>query len=188
VVAHLTFCHSNENCTYVVVIVLRFFVVTVIINSSTHTHTSHPHTHTILTHTHTVTPALIALFSTFFLHFFAFLLTIPSLCFSFLHLFALHTLRRDFFACVCVCFLHTCVCVLHRKIYNAIEYANIAYLSCRQIHIQRFLTPSLFPPLPHPSLSHTVPYICNSRDAYAYVCVCLLLLGALHCDCCNFRN
>lgn len=48
VVAHLTFCHSNENCTYVVVIVLlRFFVVRVIINSSTHTHT---YTH-ILWHT-----------------------------------------------------------------------------------------------------------------------------------------
>lgn len=137
-------------------------------HTHTHTHTSsgtHSQGLTYLTDTppHTDTLALIALFSVFSF-------TIPFLCssvaasvsvsasasvsfvflsscrsysphFYILHLFALHTLRRDFlrlWACLCRFASALAVSVsVHRKIYNAIEYANIAYLSCRQIHPHR---------------------------------------------------
>lgn len=150
---------------------------------------SHTHTYTCW-HTHTAAPALIALFSAFFI---LLSLTIPFLCFSFcifspcIHLGATFSLvcvcLCDFFRCVCELGMCVCVCALHRKIYNAIEYANIAYLSCRQIH----------------SLSLSFSRFLGSRNAYAYICMpgvcgcvwlcaCLLLLEALHCDCRNFPN
>lgn len=169
--AHLTFCHSNENCT------------------SSSSSTFHAHTHTqrhsrmlavinsSTTHTHSdvATPALIALFSIF--------LTI------FLSLHLLHCIHLGAtFSLVLVCVPSRCCPLLlplpppstgtaaaawHRKIYNAIEYANIAYLSCRQIQRARSRSPSPSLFLSCTRTSHT---LCCSMLAHVSVCVPVYLL------------